>query len=66
MKKILLIGNYKAGVGGISGQMEILHKHLTEYGIECRIFNTSCNVIKRIFLFPKLIFTGRHYDIFHV
>ena len=66
MKKILLIGNYKAGVGGISGQMEILHKHLTEYGIECRIFNTSCNVIRRIFLFPKLIFTGRHYDIFHV
>ena len=66
MKKILLIGNYKAGVGGISGQMELLHKHLIAYGIECRILSTSCNTIRRILLFPRLMFMGRYYDIFHV
>lgn len=66
MKKILLIGNYKVGVGGISGQMELLHKCLIACGMESYIFSTSCNMIRRILLFPKLIFMGRHYDIFHV
>jgi len=66
MKKVLLIGNYKAGVGGISGQMELLHKHLTACGIECCVLSTSCNTIRRILLFPRLMFMGRHYDIFHV
>jgi len=39
-KKILLISNYKPEVGGISGQVDILHRRLNELGYYTEIFNT--------------------------
>jgi glycosyltransferase involved in cell wall biosynthesis len=66
MKKILLIGNYKYGHGGISGQMEILYKNLNSEGINCEIFNTSGNYVQRLLMFPKLIRMCKSYDVLHV
>lgn len=64
--KILLIGNYRKGVGGISGQMELLCVHLREEGHSADILSTKASIPRRIALFfqlPKLI---KKYDLLHI
>jgi glycosyltransferase involved in cell wall biosynthesis len=64
--RILLICNYKPGVGGISGQVEILQKKLCEDGHIADIFSTKASMCKRLVMLPKLRRTARAYDVLHV
>ncbi len=67
MRRILLICNYRKGVGGISGQVEILQRHLREDGFTADIFSTRGNIAKRFILLPvRLLLTTRHYDVLHI
>ena len=82
MRKILLIANYKGAVGGISGQVEELHKNLNcEATSACignsklvngnckyhaDIFSTQGSVVRRIVKFIELIFVARGYDVLHI
>ena len=52
--KVLLICNYKPGVGGISGQVELLQKHLREEGHTADIFTTKTSFLRRLMLPLKL------------
>lgn len=64
--RILLICNYKPGVGGISGQVEALQRHLREDGHTADIFSMKTSYFKR-FILPfqlKKVLTG--YDIVHI
>ena len=64
--KVLLICNYKPGVGGISGQVELLQKHLREEGHTADIFSTKASVLKRLLLPMQLRSVAKHYDLLHV
>ena len=64
--KILLVGNYRKGVGGISGQMERLQLHLCEEGHSVSIFSTKGSVWKRLFLKRKLRKIVKNYDLLHI
>ena len=64
--KILLVCNYKKGVGGISGQVEILQRKLTEEGHVADIFNTKASVWKRLLMMPRLCCKASEYDVIHV
>lgn len=64
--KVLLICNYKPGVGGISGQVELLQKHLREEGHTADIFSTKASVLKRLLLPMRLRSVARHYDLLHI
>lgn len=64
--KILLISNYRPGVGGISGQVEILQRKLREEGHMVDIFNTKDSALQRLALFQRLRKVGKAYDVFHV
>lgn len=66
MKSVLFICNYKPGVGGISGQVEILQRKLREEGYTAEIFNTKASVWKRLWMLPKLRKTARGFDVLHV
>ncbi len=66
MSKILLICNYRPGVGGISGQVEILQRKLREEGHTADIFNTKASVLKRLSLIGRLKKMGRGYDVLHI
>lgn len=67
MKKVLIIANYQPSVGGISVQVELLHKYLnSEEGYQVDIFSLKASIIKRIFLIFKLLITARKYDVLHV
>ena len=68
MKKtsVLLIANYRQGVGGISGQVEILQRNLRKEGHVADIFNTKGSVFYRLKLARKLRKTGVDYDVFHI
>lgn len=66
MSKILLISNYRPGVGGISGQVEILQRKLREEGHVVDIFNTKAPILQRLKLFGKLRKVGKAYDVFHI
>lgn len=75
MRNILIIANYKGAVGGISGQVELLHELLNSesdsVGIgDCKfhsdIFSTQGNVAKRAIKFLKLISIVIHYDVLHI
>lgn len=66
MKKILYICNFKGNVGGISGQVKILHDHMQQAGYECHIFSTIGNPISRIWLAIKLIWQAGQYDVLHI
>lgn len=64
--KVLLITNYKKGTGGISGQVEILHRNLAKEGVQSEIFNTKGSVLFRLrsgFLLKKKV---REFDILHI
>lgn len=65
-KKILLITNYKPGVGGISGQVELLHRRLKGFGYSVEIYNTLGSPLKRLLAFIQLLGKGQRYQIFHV
>lgn len=67
VKRILYIANYKEGVGGISGQVEMLYRHVSmEKGYTATIFSTKGNVLKRLWLFVQLICISRRYDVLHI
>lgn len=63
---ILLVCNYKPGVGGISGQVEILQRKLRSEGHTADIFSTKASVLKRLLLLRKLRKVARKYDILHI
>lgn len=64
--KILLICNYKPGVGGISGQVEILQKKLHEEGYIADIFSTKASPWNRLWMMPKLLRKVKDYDVLHI
>ncbi len=64
--KILLICNYKPGVGGISGQVEILQRKLREEGHVAEVFSTKASLWKRLLMLPKLRREAKNYDILHI
>lgn len=63
---VLLICNYKPGVGGISGQVEILQRKLREEGHVADIFSTKGSILWRLGLFCRLRKVARDYDILHI
>lgn len=67
MKKVLIIANYQPSVGGISVQVELLHKYLnSEEGYRVDIFSLKGSIIRRVFLIIKLFVAARKYDVLHV
>lgn len=73
MRKILYIANYREGVGGISGQVEMLHKCVNNdqqsdisNQYEAEIFSTKGNIAKRVWKFIELICIAREYDVLHI
>lgn len=67
MNRILLISNYKHGIGGISVQVELLHKHLNQEDCyQADIFSTKGNLICRFLSFFKLLFITTQYDLLHI
>lgn len=66
MRKVLFVCNYRQGVGGISGQVELLQRHLTEEGYEADIFSTKGSLWKRLGLQYRLRHIICHYDVVHV
>ena len=63
---ILLVCNYKPGVGGISGQVELLQKHLHSEGHVADIFSTKASILHRLLLPRKLLRVARGYDVLHI
>ena len=63
---ILIVCNYKPGVGGISGQVEILQRKLREDGHTADIFSTKGSILWRLGLFCRLRKVARDYDILHI
>lgn len=66
VKKILYIANYQEGVGGISGQVEMLHNCVNSDPYEADIFSTKGNIAKRLWKFIELICIAREYDVLHI
>lgn len=64
--KILLICNYKPGVGGISGQVESLQRNLREENHTADIFSTKTSFFRRLMLPLRLRSKARNYDILHI
>ena len=64
--RVLLICNYKPGVGGISGQVELLQKHLRSEGHTADIFSTKASPLRRLLLPLKLHRVARFYDVLHI
>ena len=65
--KILLISNYKRGVGGINAQVDLLHTYLNqEDGIKADVFSTKGNPLRRCIAFFQLLCQARRYDILHI
>lgn len=64
--RILLICNYKPGVGGISGQVEILQRKLRKDGYTADIFSTKGSFLWRIGLLRRLCKQLKTYDILHI
>ena len=66
MKRILYIANYKEGIGGISGQVEMLHRCVNSDQYKADIFSTRGNIAKRVWKFIELICIARKYDVLHI
>ena len=65
--KILLISNYKRGVGGINAQVDLLQQFINqEDGWQADIFSTKGNPLRRCIAFLKLLCQARRYDILHI
>lgn len=65
MKKILFICNYKSS-GGISVQVDLLKKHLSNDGYIVDVFSTKVPNWRRLLLFFSLQHTAKKYDILHI
>lgn len=61
-----MICNYKPGVGGISGQVELLQKDLLREGHTAGIFSTKASVLRRLTLPLRLRSVARNYDVLHI
>ena len=64
--KLLLISNYKKGIGGINAQVDLLQSYLQQDGWQADIFSTKGNPIRRCIAFLKLLCKARRYDILHI
>lgn len=64
--RVLLICNYRSGVGGISGQVEILQQKLREEGHTADIFSTKGSMLWRLGLFDRLCRVAKSYDVLHI
>ena len=64
--RVLLICNYKPGVGGISGQVEILQRKLRSEGHTADIFSTKASVLQRLLIPFRLFSVAKHYDVLHI
>ena len=64
--RVLLICNYKPGVGGISGQVEILQRMLRKDGHEAEIFSTKASVWQRLRMPLRLRHDAKQYDVLHI
>ena len=65
--KILLISNYKPGIGGINAQVDLLHTYLNqEDGIKADIFSTKGNPLRRCIAFFLLLCKARRYEVLHI
>ena len=64
--KILLVCNYKPGVGGISGQVEILQRKLREEGHVAEIFSTKASPWRRLWMMSKLRRKAMDYEVLHI
>lgn len=64
--RILLICNYKPGVGGISGQVELLQRYLREEGHIADIFSSKGSFLWHLGLFYHLWKVARNYDVLHI
>lgn len=64
--RVLLICNYRPGVGGISGQVEILQRKLQGEGHAADIFSTKDSILRRLGLFCQLRKVACNYDVLHI
>ena len=64
--RVLLICNYKPGVGGISGQVEILQRKLREEGHTADIFSTKDSFLRRLLLHLRLYRVAKSYNVLHI
>lgn len=64
--RILMVCNFKPGVGGISGQVELLQRKLRDEGHAVDVFSTKATALKRLFMKPKLRRVSINYDLIHV
>lgn len=64
--RVLLICNYKSGVGGISGQVEILQRMLRQDGHTAEIFSTKGSFLWRLGLLRRLRWAAQDYDVLHI
>ena len=64
--RVLLICNYRPGVGGISGQVEILQRKLREDNHTAKIFSTKGSFFWRLGLFCRLRKVAEAYDVLHI
>ena len=64
--RVLLICNYKPGVGGISGQVEILQRKLREEGHTAELFSTKGSFLWRLGLFCRFRKVAKEYDVLHI
>ena len=65
--KILLISNYKQGIGGINAQVDLLRTYLSqENDIKADIFSTKGNPLRRCIAFFLLLCKARRYDVLHI
>ena len=66
MKRVLQIANYRENVGGISGQVELLNRHLNEDGYLADIFSTKGSVAQRLGMLYHLLEKAQSFDILHI
>ena len=65
--KILLISNYKRGVGGINAQVDLLQQFINqEDEWQADIFSTKGNPLRRVVAFFKLLSKARKYNVLHI
>ena len=64
--KVLLICNYRPGVGGISGQVEILQRKLRQDGHTAEICSTKGSFLWRLGLLRRMKRAAEGYDVLHI
>ena len=65
--QILLISNYKPGIGGINAQIDLLQQFINqEDGWYADIFSTKGNPLRRCIAFIQLLCKARRYDVLHI